>query len=420
MSHPLRVTLKSMTKRTSNLRIKGLVRLMNHVRDQLRAGIPPEQAEDFRAMVRDNIQTVDRICRENRTTPADLPAPSRRAYAYLRSLDLKHLPKPDETTAGPPPSKKIRISGIVATCNHYHRRFEKAVATKKRPFRSDDARIQSLVEEIRTETDAIAGICEDAGSTPGALPMPSQHGYQWLRFLSTPEHLVQHLNALRAAHAIARRLGPKADVIDDTTILNIQFYATSMLYRAKAKGHNLHILIHEGFIGAAPSVLEALMRSALSAGSDADQVKMKAFTLDDDFVEIQMALEAATADLRDQPQGQYHDLGAAFERVNATYFEGAIARPTLVWNRTPTVRKMGHYDKARDILMVSISLDHPKVPDYVIDYIVYHEVLHKQMGVDLVNGRRQAHTPDFRQAEQAFARYEEAKVFLSRMPGNLC
>jgi hypothetical protein len=392
---------------------------MNHARDQLRAGIPPEHHEDFRAMVRDGIQTVDRICREHRTLPSELPAPSRRAYEYLRSLDLRRLPKPRDARPGPPSPKKIQISGIVATCNRYHRRFEKAVATKKRPFRADDARIRSLIEELRTQADAIAGICEDDGSTPGALPTPSQRGYQWLRFLSTPEHLVQHLNTLRALHAIARKLQPHADLIRETTILHIQIYTTSMLYRARTKGHNLHLLFNEGFIGAAQTVLEALVRTALSAGTDADQETVKAFTLDDDFVEIQMAMEAATADLRDQPQGHHHNLAAAFTRVNDAYFEGAMARPTLVWNRTYTRRKMGHYDTFRDILMVSISLDHPNVPDYVIDYVVYHELLHKQMGIDLVNGRRHAHTPDFRQAEQAFARYDEAEAFLSGLPANL-
>jgi hypothetical protein len=43
---------------------------------------------------------------------------------------------------------------------------------------------------------------------------------------------------------------------------------------------------------------------------------------------------------------------------------------------------------------------------------MYHELLHKVMGSKVVNGRRYAHTPAFREAERAFPRYEEAEAFL--------
>jgi predicted metal-dependent hydrolase len=76
---------------------------------------------------------------------------------------------------------------------------------------------------------------------------------------------------------------------------------------------------------------------------------------------------------------------------------------------------MGHYNAHTDTLMLSITLDAVPVPRYVIDYVMYHEMLHKQFGVSVVNGRRYAHTPEFRAAEQAFARYEEAEAYLAQM-----
>jgi predicted metal-dependent hydrolase len=73
---------------------------------------------------------------------------------------------------------------------------------------------------------------------------------------------------------------------------------------------------------------------------------------------------------------------------------------------------MGHYDYFRDIVMLSVTLDAPDVPDFVIDYVMYHELLHKAMGAEVVNGRRYAHTPAFREAERKFPRYDEAEAFL--------
>jgi hypothetical protein len=63
--------------------------------------------------------------------------------------------------------------------------------------------------------------------------------------------------------------------------------------------------------------------------------------------------------------------------------------------------------------MISMSLDSADVPAYVVEFIVYHELLHKTMGTRLVNGRRHSHTSAFRKAERAFRQYAEAQTFLA-------
>ena len=76
---------------------------------------------------------------------------------------------------------------------------------------------------------------------------------------------------------------------------------------------------------------------------------------------------------------------------------------------------MGHYNFMTDTVMLSLTLDDARVPAYVVDYVMYHELLHKQLGVNVVNGRRYAHTPEFRSAEQAFPHYEAAVAFLNKV-----
>ena len=87
-------------------------------------------------------------------------------------------------------------------------------------------------------------------------------------------------------------------------------------------------------------------------------------------------------------QGAVHDLAASFQRVNQQYFASGIARPNLEWSRAFTGRIFGHYDFLHDRLMVSRTLDQAAVPAFVVDFIVYHELLHKRHGVRWGGGRR--------------------------------
>ena len=80
-----------------------------------------------------------------------------------------------------------------------------------------------------------------------------------------------------------------------------------------------------------------------------------------------------------------------------------------------TRRKFGHYQEDTNTVMVSISLDHPRVPEYVIDYVMYHELLHQQLGARLKNDRRYTHTPEFKKKELDFPRIEKAQQFLSKL-----
>ena len=80
-----------------------------------------------------------------------------------------------------------------------------------------------------------------------------------------------------------------------------------------------------------------------------------------------------------------------------------------------TGRKFGHYDRIRDVVMISSSLDRAEVPEYVLDSVMYHELLHKKLGIGWRNGRMAAHTPEFRSLDRDFRRYNEADSFLKRL-----
>jgi len=119
--------------------------------------------------------------------------------------------------------------------------------------------------------------------------------------------------------------------------------------------------------------------------------------------------------IEEHVEGIHHDLAESFDRVNRSCFGGSMPRPRLTWSRTFSGRKFGHYDPIRDAVMISSTLDRDDVPGFVIDSVMHHELLHKQLGVDWRNGRMAVHTPEFRRRERQFEQFAEAEAQLKRL-----
>ena len=114
-------------------------------------------------------------------------------------------------------------------------------------------------------------------------------------------------------------------------------------------------------------------------------------------------------------QGRTYDLEAIFEDLNLRFFYGLLARPQMTWSRDHARNSLGHYDPAHNAIVVSRIFDHPRVPRYAVEYIVYHEMLHLKHPVRLRGGRRCVHSAEFQAEEQLFPHLEQAKRFLRQL-----
>ena len=115
------------------------------------------------------------------------------------------------------------------------------------------------------------------------------------------------------------------------------------------------------------------------------------------------------------PRGIVYDLDEIFEELNTRFFHGLLARPRMSWSRTKTRRILGHYDPAHNAIIISRIFDHFAVPAYVLEYIVYHEMLHLKHPVRLRGSRRCVHSAEFQAEEKLFPRAAEANAFLKRL-----
>ncbi|MCY7346839.1 MAG: hypothetical protein LH614_11545 [Pyrinomonadaceae bacterium] len=118
-------------------------------------------------------------------------------------------------------------------------------------------------------------------------------------------------------------------------------------------------------------------------------------------------------------KGETYDLEAIFARLNQTYFMNSIAKPTLSWSARKTYRILGHHDSAHRTIIISKSLDDVKVPEYVVEYVVFHEMLHIHHPTLHRDGRRYNHTPQFRRDERKFVYFEKAEAWIGQNAGKL-
>ncbi|MBN2880510.1 M48 family metallopeptidase [Candidatus Woesearchaeota archaeon] len=107
---------------------------------------------------------------------------------------------------------------------------------------------------------------------------------------------------------------------------------------------------------------------------------------------------------------------ASFERMNYHFFNGIMEPCNLVWGKRST-RKFGSYDFSTDCIIMS-SIFKKMLPEreYLMDYVMYHEMLHKKLKFDSSEKvRRFYHTKEFRDLERKYPLYERCEQELKEI-----
>jgi predicted metal-dependent hydrolase len=112
------------------------------------------------------------------------------------------------------------------------------------------------------------------------------------------------------------------------------------------------------------------------------------------------------------PRGHYYHLEEIFDALNHRFFHGLMGRPQLSWSQNHARSSLGHYDPAHNTIVISRVFDHPHVPRYAVEYIVFHEMLHLKHPVKLSGSRRCVHSREFRAEEKMFPELDQARKFL--------
>lgn len=161
--------------------------------------------------------------------------------------------------------------------------------------------------------------------------------------------------------------------------------------------------MHVVFATSEPQLVNAIARLARNNDRDAS-------VMIDRFILENANAIADTAQPRDViTAGEAYDLQKLFSDLNERFFENRV-NARITWGRGSAGRrrsiKLGSYHASERLIRVHPALDQTFVPKFFIDFVIFHEMLHEQLGVTEQGGRRCVHPPEFRALE---ARFPEAK-----------
>jgi hypothetical protein len=117
-----------------------------------------------------------------------------------------------------------------------------------------------------------------------------------------------------------------------------------------------------------------------------------------------------------EARGNWHNLQLLFSGLNRGYFEGSLDEARLGWSSRSWRRQLGCFDPALRHILINRLLDREDVPAYVVEYVLYHEMLHMKHPLRLARCRIESHSARFRAEEKRFAHYSRAIRFLRRFP----
>jgi len=104
-------------------------------------------------------------------------------------------------------------------------------------------------------------------------------------------------------------------------------------------------------------------------------------------------------------------LEESFNKVNEKYFYGLIEQPNLAWG-SASLRKLGSYEYGSDTITISKIFQNNKE---LLNYIMYHEILHKKHKFQNKNGRNYHHTKKFRKDEKEFENSKDMEKEISKL-----
>lgn len=224
----------------------------------------------------------------------------------------------------------------------------------------------------------------------------------------------------RDGEALRSELEQRSGYAIDLVVTNNRHSMLSVKWPASA-AVALRLRLHRMFLTAGPDVVEALAHWLKSPRSK------KAGSVINGFIRehTHEITRTKTRSRSLSTQGDVFDLEDIYRRLNAQYFGNSVTA-AITWGRMPGAPqkrrrakrgrciRFGTYSQAENLIRIHPVLDRPYVPDYFVEFIVYHEMLHAVIEFNkTASGRNAYHTKEFRAREGEFAYYAHAMAWQS-------
>jgi predicted SprT family Zn-dependent metalloprotease len=179
----------------------------------------------------------------------------------------------------------------------------------------------------------------------------------------------------------------------------------------RSRGRTYSVRLHHMFIGADQGVVESLA-SFVSKRSAKARERLNSFIRGNSE-----KIEATEEGSRKRAtslitEGEHFSLHHCYTKLNRLFFNGTLDCK-ITWGvrrrRQGRIRvRLGSYCPKSKVIRINPVLDRAFVPAFVLESIVYHEMLHHFIGMRNKNGRLLSHHPAFREVEQSFPLWDKA------------
>lgn len=175
----------------------------------------------------------------------------------------------------------------------------------------------------------------------------------------------------------------------------------------------IRVRLDSMFLGASKDVIKAAVECIRSGAQDKE-----ANAVLDGFIDKTgyKRLPAIRVSSRLRPVGKHHDLSRSLSRVSKQYYANDVGHVLITWSRrgsrpikTRDYIKLGYYYTSEHCIRIHPSLDQPWVPRYVIDFLVYHELIHHMY----MPGSRNTHDDEFHRRESLFPSKTKAEDWIA-------
>lgn len=188
--------------------------------------------------------------------------------------------------------------------------------------------------------------------------------------------------------------------------------ARSHVLRFRRVGNGETTVNMSAFFLEAPAEIRAAVAAWMRSGRRA---RLATRALDEWIrAEIPKLAPSPRRAIRLQTKGRVHDLESLALPLWEQFPQLAGRRPGLTWgaavsrpHRRRTLR-LGSYHERTHLIRVHKALDRESVPDWFVRYILFHELLHAELGIRRGAKRRVIHGPEFRRREREYSDYARA------------
>src|SRR5256886_14808173 len=206
----------------------------------------------------------------------------------------------------------------------------------------------------------------------------------------------QNLHLQRVFSDAFRQLGRGSQrLTPDINQIEVRYYPYAGLHHTiRVRAGRVYVRLSDLFRAAPPEVIRALafllVARLLSRKAPRDQERIyRSYAFSPQLLRASdITRRQRGRKVISSANGQVYDLERLFAKLNRRYFDGEIEKPVLTWSKRRARSILGHHDAAHDTIVISKTLDSREVPEWFVEYILFHEMLHIKHPARIVNGRR--------------------------------